>query len=147
MHWRIITVGKPALPWAKQGAEDYLKRLQRTGRHEWVVIREGAPEVVATRMLAAAEGCLKVVLDERGECWRSLELARWMDQRQQEGVKRAALLIGGADGHGAELRGAADVCWSLSKLTLQHELALVVALEQLYRAGSILRGEPYHREG
>jgi len=147
MHWRVITVGKPALPWARLGAEDYLKRLQRTGRHEWIVVKEGPPEVVTAKMLAAAEGCLKVVLDERGMSWRSLELAQWMDAKQQEGVKRAALLIGGADGHTQALRDAADLCWSLSKLTLQHELALTVALEQLYRAGSILRGEPYHREG
>jgi 23S rRNA (pseudouridine1915-N3)-methyltransferase len=147
MHWRVITVGKPALPWARQGAEDYLKRLQRTGKPEWVVIKEGPPEIVTAKMLAAAEGCLKVVLDERGHAWRSLELAHWMDARQQEGVKRAALLIGGADGHSPALRAAADVCWSLSELTLQHELALIVVLEQLYRAASILRGEPYHREG
>ena len=112
-----------------------------------MVIKEGAPEVVAAKMMAAAEGCLKVVLDEKGEAWRSLDLAKWMDQRQQEGVKRVALLIGGADGHTVGLRESADVCWSLSKLTLQHEMALIVVLEQLYRAGSILRGEPYHREG
>jgi 23S rRNA (pseudouridine1915-N3)-methyltransferase len=147
MHWRVITVGKPALSWARQGAEDYLKRLQRTGRHEWVVIKEGPPEGVVAKMLAASEGHLKVVLDERGVAWRSMDLAHWIEARQQEGVKRAALLIGGAEGHSQSLRDAADVCWSLSKLTLQHELALTVALEQLYRAGSILRGEPYHREG
>lgn len=147
MHWRVITVGKPTLTWAKQGAEDYVKRLQRTGRIEWVVVKEGAPGVVGAKMLAAAEGCLKVVLDERGESWRSVELARWIDLRQQEGIKRVALLIGGADGHALSLREEADVCWSLSELTLQHEMALVVVLEQLYRAGSILRGEPYHREG
>lgn len=112
-----------------------------------MVIREGAAEVVAAKMLAAAEGCVKVVLDERGASWRSVELAQWIDQKQQEGIKRAALLIGGADGHSEALRVAADLCWSLSKLTLQHEMALIVVLEQLYRAGSILRGEPYHREG
>jgi 23S rRNA (pseudouridine1915-N3)-methyltransferase len=147
MQWRVITVGKPTLPWARQGAEDYLKRLQRTGRIEWVVIKEGAPELVGAKMLAAAEGWMKVVLDERGEMWRSVELARWLDMRQREGIKRVALLVGGADGHGPGVREAADVCWSLSKLTLQHEMALIVLLEQLYRAGSILRGEPYHREG
>ena len=98
MHWRVITVGKPTLPWAKQGAEDYLKRLQRTSRIEWVVIKEGAPEVVAAKMMAAAEGCLKVVLDERGETGRSLDRAKWMEQRQQEGIKRAAHVIRGPDG-------------------------------------------------
>jgi 23S rRNA (pseudouridine1915-N3)-methyltransferase len=147
MQWRVITVGKPALAWAKQGAEDYLKRLTRTSRIEWLVIKEGSPESVTTKMLAAAEGCLKVVLDERGETWRSVDLARWMEQRQNEGVKKVALLIGGADGHSPAVRESADVCWSLSNLTLQHEMALVLVLEQLYRAGTILRGEPYHREG
>jgi 23S rRNA (pseudouridine1915-N3)-methyltransferase len=68
MQWRVITVGKPALAWAKQGAEDYLKRLTRTSRIEWLVIKEGSPESVTTKMLAAAEGCLKVVRNvaERG---------------------------------------------------------------------------------
>jgi 23S rRNA (pseudouridine1915-N3)-methyltransferase len=147
MQWRVITVGKPALPWARQGAEAYLKRLQKGGRYEWTVIKEGSPEVVESRMLAAAAGCLKVVLDERGESWRSVDLARWIEERQMEGVKRVALLIGGADGHTEGVRAAADVCWSLSRLTLQHEMALILVLEQLYRAGTILRGEPYHREG
>ena len=147
MHWKVVTVGKPSLTWARQGAEDYLQRLQRTGRFEWVVLKEGAPELVAEKMLLAAEGCLKVVLDERGEAWRSIELARWIDTRQQSGIKRAALLIGGADGHASRVREAADVCWSLSRLTLQHELALLVALEQLSRADSSSRGGPDQREG
>jgi 23S rRNA (pseudouridine1915-N3)-methyltransferase len=147
MHWKIITVGKPALVWARQGAEDYLKRLQRTGRVEWQVLKEGPAEQVAAKMLAASEGSCRVVLDERGVGWRSVDLAGWMDRQQQAGTKWAALLIGGAEGHAPSLREAADVCWSLSALTLQHELALIVAMEQLYRAGTILRGEPYHREG
>ena len=146
MHWKVVTVGKPALSWARQGAEDYLKRLQRGGQWEWVVLKNAPVEQVTERMLAASEGCVRVVLDERGKAWRSLELARWVDTQQQAGVKRGALLIGGADGHSAVLRQVADVCWSLSALTLQHELALIVALEQMYRAGTILRGEPYHRE-
>lgn len=147
MHWKVVTVGKPALSWARHGAEDYLGRLQRAGQWEWVVLKNGTSEQVAERMLAASEGCARVVLDERGKPWRSVELARWVEAQQLAGVKRGALLIGGADGHADRVRAAADVCWSLSALTLQHELALIVALEQLYRAGAILRGEPYHREG
>jgi 23S rRNA (pseudouridine1915-N3)-methyltransferase len=60
-------------------------------------------------------------------------------------VKRVALLIGGADGHSPVLRGAADHVLSLSAFTLQHELALVVLLEQIYRVHTLLKGEPYHR--
>ncbi len=147
MRWKILTIGKPALTWAKMGAADYLERLGRTGRIEWQCVRDGSSAQVTERLLEASTNCLRVVLDERGKAWRSMELARWIGERRLEGVKCAALLVGGADGHAEEVRAAADVCWSLSPLTLQHELALLVALEQLYRAGSILRGEPYHREG
>jgi len=147
MHWKIITVGKPSLSWAKSGVDDYLTRLSRMVKIDWVVLRDGPLSVVTKRMLEASEGCKRLVLDERGVAWRSVEFAAWIGQQEQKGVKRAALLIGGADGHSEELRATADVCWSLSKLTLQHELALLVVMEQLYRAGTIQRGEPYHREG
>ncbi len=147
MHWRIVTVGKPALSWAKAGVEDYLQRLQRASQVEWRHLRDGTPAQVTERMLEASADCLRVALDERGKVWRSVDLADWIRERELRGVKRAALLIGGANGHSQELREKADICWSLSALTLQHEVALLVALEQLYRAGTILRGEPYHREG
>ena len=61
-------------------------------------------------------------------------------------LKKVAFLIGGADGHPPELRERCDEIWSLSRMTMQHELALVVLLEQLYRVFTIKRGEPYHRE-
>ncbi|MEM7144285.1 MAG: 23S rRNA (pseudouridine(1915)-N(3))-methyltransferase RlmH [Verrucomicrobiota bacterium] len=60
-------------------------------------------------------------------------------------VKEVALLIGGADGVGDEVRSAADELWAFGKATLQNELALVVALEQVYRVYTLKRGEPYHR--
>ena len=61
------------------------------------------------------------------------------------GVKRVALLIGGADGHSPVLREKADHVVAMSGFTLQHELALVVLLEQIYRVHTVLKGEPYHR--
>ena len=73
-------------------------------------------------------------------------LAKWIEARQNDGTKRVSVLIGGANGHSEEVRAAADEVWNLSAMTLQHELALVVFMEQLYRAYSIVRGEPYHRE-
>ena len=60
-------------------------------------------------------------------------------------IKNVSFLIGGSDGHSSELRNCCDEIWSLSAMTMQHELALVVLLEQLYRAYTIKRGEPYHR--
>ena len=63
-----------------------------------------------------------------------------------DGCKKVAILIGGANGHSPELKEMVKESWSLSHMTLQHELALLVLVEQIYRAYSILRGDPYHRE-
>ena len=146
MHWRLITVGKPALPWARLGLEDYMQRLRRVAKVEHVVIKEGPRVQVESQLLQASADSLRVVLDERGKAFRSLDLARWIEQKDLHGTKRASLIIGGADGHSESFRQQADECWTLSSFTLQHEIALVVLAEQLYRAYSILRNEPYHRE-
>lgn len=126
--------------------DDYLTRLKRVARVEHVVIKEGPRDQVETQLLHASEGGLRLVLDERGKAYRSLDLARWIEQKDLHGTKRASLIIGGADGHSESFRQQADECWTLSTFTLQHEIALVVLAEQLYRAYSILRNEPYHRE-
>lgn len=147
MKWSIIAIGKPALAWAKEGVTDYLGRLQRTQRVECIYLREGSEDQVARRVLDASEGSLRVLLDERGKLQRSKELAAWISKKELGGCKHVSILIGGANGHAPAVRSAAQESWSLSPFTLQHELALVVLLEQLYRAGSIMRGEPYHREG
>ncbi|MBE7493897.1 MAG: 23S rRNA (pseudouridine(1915)-N(3))-methyltransferase RlmH [Verrucomicrobiaceae bacterium] len=146
MRWTIITVGKPAFPWAREAVETYLQRLQRYTKAEHVCIRDGSRSSVESQMLALSEKALRIILDERGKTLRSSELARWIDQQQISGIKHACLLIGGADGHSEVFRQSAHVLWSLSSFTLQHEVALVVLLEQLYRAHTILKGEPYHRE-
>ncbi len=146
MRWTIIATGKPAIGWARQGIEDYLGRLHKTGAVECLYIKDGPPEEVTKRMLTASEGSLRVLLDERGRQQRSTALAQWIEARQLDGTKRVSVLIGGASGHSPALKEAVKESWSLSSLTLQHELALLVLTEQLYRAYSILRGEPYHRE-
>lgn len=123
-----------------------MHRLKRVARVEHIVIKEGPRDQVESQLLQASTDSLRLVLDERGKAYRSLELARWIEQKDIQGTKRASLLIGGADGHSESLRKQADECWTLSSFTLQHEIALVVLAEQLYRAYSILRNEPYHRE-
>jgi 23S rRNA (pseudouridine1915-N3)-methyltransferase len=146
MHFRIISIGKPSLPWARQAVEDYLSRLKRMCQTEWIIVKEGAAEKVTGQILEASAGYLRVVLDERGRSMRSIELAEWLGKLEMEGTKRTAFLIGGAAGHSEEMRQAADHVWSLSSLTLQHEMALALLLEQLYRARAIQGGLPYHRE-
>ncbi len=84
-------------------------------------------------------------LDERGAELTSEELSRKLAQQMNRGEAGVALVIGGADGLPRELVARADFVWSLGRLTLPHRLARIIVLEQLYRALSILRGEPYHR--
>jgi len=144
LRWRIVAVDKPKLRYAREGVAFYRERLGALTGVELLTVRPG-PQA-ARRQLELSEGWFRVVLDERGELLRSLELARRIERWEGRGVGRVALLVGGAEGHADEVRAAADWLWSLSPLTLQHELALVVAMEQIYRAYMIKRGSPYHRE-
>jgi 23S rRNA (pseudouridine1915-N3)-methyltransferase len=147
MHIRLIVAGKPALAYAKAGVDDYLKRLGRFGNHELIVVRAGGSEEVSARLLERSAGCYRIALDERGDALSTRQFAAKLDALALRGdVKCAAFLIGAADGHTPALREACGMVLSLSSLTLQHELALVVLLEQLYRAASLRTGSPYHRD-
>ena len=146
MDWKIVTVGTPSLKYPKLGVEDYLGRLKKAGKAELVHLRCSGAEDAAKKMLEASEGCYRVLLDEHGKSFRSLEWARWIERKQEEGVRRIAFLIGGSEGHPEELKQKCDFSLTLSALTLMHELALLVLLEQVYRAECILSGHPYHRE-
>ena len=147
MQIRIIVAGKPALAYAKLGVEEYLKRLSRFGGHELVVIKAGSRDEVSARLLEKSQGCFRVALDERGECLTTRQFADRLDALAMRGdVKSVAFLIGAADGHNEAIRNACDLILTLSPFTLQHELALLVLLEQLYRVASLKSGSPYHRD-
>lgn len=144
MNWKILAIGRPALPYARDGIGEYLRRLKAAGRieEEFVKATPDAPE----RLLAKSEGFFRIFLDERGRQFTSRAFAAEIGKLENRGISRCALLVGGSDGWIDELRSRADLLWSLGQMTLQHELALVVALEQIYRAGTILSGSPYHRD-
>ncbi|HYF34063.1 MAG TPA: 23S rRNA (pseudouridine(1915)-N(3))-methyltransferase RlmH [Prosthecobacter sp.] len=146
MQWKIITVGKPTFIWARDAAQEYLGRLQRVVRVQHVMIKEGHREQVEAQIVNASANTLRVVLDERGKTLRSVDLAAWIQDQELNSRKCASLIIGGAEGHSPSLKKIADECWTLSAFTLQHEIALIVMAEQLYRAYTILKNEPYHRE-
>ncbi len=146
MNIRIYAAGKPALKYARAGIEEYLKRLRRYAKIELIYLKAGASEVVSADLLARSEGSYRIALDERGARWTTGDFVRKVNAWEMEpGIKTISLLIGASDGHTEELRERCDATWALSPLTLQHELALVVLLEQVYRAYTIKRGEPYHR--
>ena len=86
-----------------------------------------------------------VALDEHGKSLTTLELAKWLGERQQDG-RNLTFVIGGPDGLGPEILKKAALRWSLSALTFPHAMVRVILAEQLYRAHSVLQNHPYHRE-
>lgn len=152
MELILLTVGK-LRPSFREACDDYLRRLGRYVKAREVEVREAsrAPTVdaqradEAERLLARRPaGTRLVALARQGTAWSSDELARQLDRWQRE-ARPVAMAIGGSHGLAPDLLAAADQRWSLGPLTLPHELARVVVAEQLYRAFTILRGEPYHK--
>ena len=146
MTWKIYAAGKPALAYAKSGIAEYLKRLTRGPSIDLIHVKDGPSDTVSADLLHRSRESFRIALDERGAAWTTADLVANINRWEMDpGLKTISLLIGASDGHTQELREKADAIWALSPLTLQHELALVVLLEQLYRAYSIKRGSPYHR--
>ena len=144
MTWRIIAAGKPALEFARIGIDEYLRRLQGFGKAEIHFVKQGVR--LHERMLELSDGTYRILLDEKGHQFSSRAFAGELQTLQNRAVSRCSLLVGASDGWDEAMRGRADLLWSLGPQTLQHELALLVALEQLYRAATILAGAPYHRD-
>ena len=127
---------------------EYLKRLQRFVRCEVLETREvrASLEKESGRLLEAIPAkSLAILLDVKGHEWSSTELAAELQRWENESVKEVAIVIGGQDGVSSEVADRAQTRWRLSRLTLTHEMARVVAVEQLYRAYTINRGLPYQK--
>lgn len=92
------------------------------------------------------DGDYVVLLDERGEEYRSVEFALWLQKRLNSGIKRLILVIGGPYGFSEEVYARADAKLSLSKMTFSHQIVRAIFAEQIYRAFTILSNEPYHHE-
>ncbi len=147
MQIRVIVAGKPALAYAKSGVEEYLKRLSRFGSYELIIVKAGSKDEVSARLLERSEGCYRIGMDERGQALTTRKFSEKLEALEMRGdVKAVAFLIGAADGHNESLRAACDLLICVSPFTLQHELALVILLEQLYRVASLKAGMPYHRD-
>ena len=154
MRLKLISVGKMKAPALRDTVEDYLSRLRRSYEVEWTELRkeEGRQAVAelqkreGARVLEATRNGYLVLLDEHGKMVTSKELAAKLEAWLQQGVKEINFAIGGPYGHGEELRKKAQWVWSLSPLTFPHQLVPLLLAEQLYRAHTILKGEPYHNE-
>jgi 23S rRNA (pseudouridine1915-N3)-methyltransferase len=148
MKIRVVSVGRDK-EFTAEGAEEYAARLRRAVGLELIEIpaasgpsaKEREAERLMDRRLARGEVW---ALDERGAEMTSIELSRRI-ARLRDAALDLTICVGGDEGLAPAVREQADFVWSLSRLTMPHRLARVVALEQLYRAFEILRGAPYHK--
>ncbi|KXB31543.1 23S rRNA (pseudouridine(1915)-N(3))-methyltransferase RlmH [Dechloromonas denitrificans] len=156
MKLSVLAVGHRQPDWVSEGCAEYLKRMPRELPASVTEIKPEPRGSKTREQLLAAEksrirdalaaGSRLVVLDEKGDDLTTLKLAKRLEVWMQDG-RDVALLIGGADGLDEEFKQQADDKLRLSSLTLPHGMARLLLCEQLYRAVSVLKNHPYHREG
>lgn len=153
MKITLLVVGKMRSAALKEVCEDYLSRLKRYGPAEVIEVKaaEGlapkeASQLECERLLKEINpGDTIYILDERGQQMRSKELSELILKLEINSTKRIVMILGGAYGLNDIVRAKGRLL-SFSKMTLPHELCRALALEQLYRARTIQRNEPYHHE-
>jgi 23S rRNA (pseudouridine1915-N3)-methyltransferase len=133
----VAWIGKTKEPSIQALTNDYLKRLARYAEVEAVPLKDESALTKRTRSTV-------VLLDSRGKQLSSEELANFLNEYQVRNPLPLLFAVGPANGFSDETRRSASMLLSLGKMTLAHELARVVLLEQLYRAFTILKGHPYH---
>jgi 23S rRNA (pseudouridine1915-N3)-methyltransferase len=147
----VLSIGKDRSGLFAPGVEEYARRLSHVAKLELVELPESrrsgaqakADEAQAILSRLKPTDVL-VALDERGKALASVPFAKWLEQHQSQG-RHVVLVIGGDEGLDETVRARAQLTLSLSAMTMPHRLARLVLMEQLYRAFSILRGEPYHK--
>ena len=149
----LAAVGRP-----RGGVADAIRDYETRAARYWPLelheVREEPARATSTDVVKQREGerllakvpaaSTLVACDERGVAWTSEQFAAWL-QRQREDGRDVAFLLGGAYGLAPSIRERAAVRLAIAPWTLPHELARLVLAEQLYRAGTIVRGEPYHK--
>ncbi|MEO8879837.1 MAG: 23S rRNA (pseudouridine(1915)-N(3))-methyltransferase RlmH [Gemmatimonadaceae bacterium] len=155
MKFRIVAVGKPRAQNVAAAIQDYETRAARYWPLEIREVREESargtsPEQVRERegerlLAASGAGALIVACEGDGDARSSAELAAWMTAERERAARDVAFIIGGALGLSTAVRAAASQRLSFSRFTFPHEIARLLLAEQLYRAGTIVRGEPYHK--
>ena len=152
MKIKIVWIGKTKERAIQELTAEYIKRISRYVPVEGIAVRDElallemcgrSPSAKGAKGTAGAKSYL-VLLDSGGKTLSSEEFAKFLEDYQDRNPLPLVFAIGGADGFGEASRGAAQQTISLGKITLAHELARVVLLEQIYRAFTIIKGHPYH---
>jgi len=151
VRFHLLAVGRARDDAARALFQDYATRLvPPLALREVEIKKRLPPDELKLRegealLAAVPRGAAIVVLDERGATMDSVALSRWIEKKRDAGSPDAAFLIGGADGHGDEVRARADLLLSLGAMTWPHMLVRALIAEQLYRSQCLLSGHPYHR--
>ena len=155
MKVTLLTVGRTDVPWVRTGLDLYASRLGHYLKFELKEIPELkgvgslSEEQIKTRegelILREAGTSDMILLDERGREYRSVEFAAFLQERMNRG-RDLLFVVGGAYGFSQAMYDRASGLISLSKMTFSHQMVRTIFAEQLYRACTILRGEPYHHE-
>ena len=140
MKIRLMTVGKIKPGPQQTIASEYIERLGHYLPLEFVTVK--SEEDILKRL---SPDDFLIVCGERGQEMISTEFAEFIEERQIRSTKYLTFVIGPAQGLSEHVKLKADLKLSLSRFTMQHDLAILVLLEQLYRACTIIRGEPYHK--
>ena len=155
MKIELLMVGKTSFSYLEEGILMYSKRLTHYLSFSTTVIPDQKNVTnINAEQLKKLEGAtiLKkiladdylVLLDEQGKSWSSVEFSKWIEKKLQSQQKRIIFLIGGAYGFSEDVYSRANEQWSLSKLTFSHQMIRLFAVEQIYRAMTIIKNEPYH---
>lgn len=156
MKTTLILVGKTNGKLFNEGIDDYAKRI---GHYTPFAVKV-LPELKSTKSLSEGQQKDKegkmilksispsdfvVLLDEHGTEYRSMEFAKWIEKRRNGG-RDLVFVIGGPYGFSPDVYNRADALISLSRMTFSHQMVRLIFVEQLYRACTIIKGEPYHHE-
>jgi len=141
---KIAWIGKTKEPAISALTEEYLKRISRYAQVEGITLRDEQDLLAKFSSPKSGAKSTLVLMDSRGKEFSSEQFAKFLGDYQDRNPLPLVFAIGGADGFNDAVRAAAQHVISLGKMTLAHELARVVLLEQVYRAFTILKGHPYH---
>lgn len=157
MNVTLLTVGKTDVKWVKEGLDLYVSRLKhyvpftvmeipelkKAGALTRAQIKEKEGELILKQV---SPQDILILLDEHGREFRSMEFAEYMEKQLASGARNMVFVVGGAYGFSDAVYERSQGRISLSKMTFSHQMVRTIFAEQLYRAFTILKGEPYHHE-
>lgn len=157
MKLTLILIGKTDDDYIKSGYDEYINRLKRYISFKTVIIpalknaknlsveqQKNDEGVLIEKQIQSSD--FIVLLDEFGAEQRSVEFADFLQKRMNSGIKNLVFIVGGPYGFSEEIKKIANYKLSLSKLTFSHQMVRILCVEQIYRAFTIFKGEPYHHD-